>query len=76
MQDASQPAEELAQGRRQMEREMSTIFATVEKLERETRDTRREVAGRLAIAGVSLAVALTIAYVVVASLTSAGILGA
>ena len=55
---------------------MSTLIATVEKLERQTRDTRREAAGRLAIAGVSLAVALTIAYAVVTGLTGSGILGA
>lgn len=55
---------------------MSTIFATVEKLERDTREARREVIGRLAIAGVSLGVALAIAYAVVTGLTSAGVLGA
>ncbi len=53
---------------------MSTIFATVEKLERDTRETRREVGGRLAIAGVSLAIALAIAFALVNGFTEAGVL--
>jgi len=53
---------------------MSTILATVEKFERETRQSRRFVLGRLVIAGVSLGIALTIAYTVVSSFTKAGVL--
>jgi hypothetical protein len=52
---------------------MGTILATVEKLERETREMRGEVAGRLVIAWVSLNVALVIAAGVVRSFTSAGV---
>jgi hypothetical protein len=53
---------------------MSTILATVEKLENETRETRRYVFSRLAIAGVSLGIALTIAFAVVSGFTQAGVL--
>ena len=56
------------------EREMSTILTTVEKLERETRTVRHEVYGRLAVAAVSLGLALSIAYAVVAGFTQAGVL--
>ena len=54
---------------------MSTILATVEKLERETRESRREVLGRLAIAGVSLSVALTIAYLVAHTFMTGSVFG-
>jgi hypothetical protein len=58
-----------------MERKMSTILASVEKLERQTRETRRIVTGRLVIAAVSLTVAVVTAGALVYAMTSAGVLG-
>lgn len=55
---------------------MSTIAKVAEQFERDAEAVRGQLAGRVAIAGVSLFVALTIAYAVVSGLTSAGVLGA